>query len=834
MPRLVIQDQLAVKAPQVFPIAEGKNAHEALQQRFKQIPINEVKLFINGDLTLHTDPIMSKPLESGDVLTIQLEVKKFVGNIISGVFDIAGDIIGFVLDPLIPDVPEFDTERKSPNNNYTSPTNQIRPFAQKPVVVGSPVIYPDLIGEAIEYYVDDVKQSEQYFYICFGELDGGDITAGNTRLTGSTFDGAVADKYLPVSGITTIPNYRTGNSVDEVDGQIVKGTNEGDQGSTFLCDEYFDASLPATYVGTTFTIYVTNNSIADGVKQSFDGGQTRYTMEYLRSVGGNLEAATGEGDMQSIVENTVDGYYEIVMVNFDGPKSDNDQYSFGSSLFRFTEVLPGIIGPFVNPVQTEKMFFNIRFDRGLKNTVPIRVIVYELDSQGGTRTGVSEIFTVTYTEDTLDEVNRTFEINIANGESWYEFTLERTNDASQDTAEPDIPKLEKVFCIDELGDKDFDNATMLKVVMPATQIPTGRGVENKINIRNGQVKMPSYDVNTKQILPNAPSRKAADAILFLWVDFYKKDPADLNLDELYAIQNKLDAINPEYAQFDYTYDDVETGLGQSIDIALNVMRANKYRDGQQVRFWRDEKETLPSTAIVRPDIAPESERDYSITKKMFVGGDKDSIQIEYIDRAINKKAYVYRSINSAGVIVTTTGNNPKKITLLGCQSLLNAENRADLEIRKLLYQRWTLTDTLLDTHKLLDKGATVLYNEIYEGGDSFGGDVVDINGNTVTTSDKLNLDSGKSYIVYFTDLIGQVNGPYNVTGSTDRTFTASSVNGVYSRGFDDSQIGSRYFITETSDTVKRRWRVIDKSSSGYNVQVSMTNYDDRIYELDPV
>jgi len=109
MPRLAIQDQLAVKAPQVFPVAEGKNSHEALQERFKKIPINEVKLFINGSLVLHTDPIMHKPLKADDILTIQLEVKKFIGNIVSGIFDIAGDVLGFVLDPLIPDVPEFDT-----------------------------------------------------------------------------------------------------------------------------------------------------------------------------------------------------------------------------------------------------------------------------------------------------------------------------------------------------------------------------------------------------------------------------------------------------------------------------------------------------------------------------------------------------------------------------------------------------------------------------------------------------------------------------------------------------------------------------------------------------
>ena len=847
MPRLVIQDQLAVKAPEVRPIEAGTTPHQALQSSFSKLPASEVQLYINGDLVFVYDDIMSKPLEEGDVLTVVCEVKKFVENIVSGLFDVVGDVVGFVLSPLTPDLPEFDTERKSPNNNFTSPTNIIRPFAQKAVVVGSPVIYPDLIGEAIEYYVGDVKQSEQYFYICFGELDGGTVQAGNTRLTGSTFGGAQFTQYKPVSGTATIPNYRIGKSVDEVDGQIIKGVNEGDEGTTYSLFSINDSSppnSPATYVGDTFTYYVTNGAEAQALDAALSsaGGSLNVKVDYNTYSGTTPTSASGTGTLTSATLIPADPgvspeEWEFVVSDFNGPKSPDDNYNGGSIIdpFDTTELLPAIIGPFVNPIEAEKMFFNIRFDRGLKNTVPLEVVVYQLDAKGGARTGLSETFNVTYTEDTLDEVLRTFEINIANGRDWYEFTIQRTNDASQDTTTPDIPKLEKVFCINELGDTDFDNATLMKVLMPATQVPTGRGVENKINIINGQVKMPSYDVNTGQILANAPSRKAADAILFLWKDFYKKDVSKLNLDELYAIQNKLDAINPEYAQFDYTYDDVETGLGNIIDIALNVMRANKYNDGNQIRFWRDEKESLPSNLLSRVDMVAESEREYSISKNMFVTGSKDSVQVEYINRDINKKAYIYRSI-SGGSIVNTPGQNPRKITLTGCQSLLNAENRADLEIRKLLYQRWTLTDTFIDTHKLLQRGSVVLYNEVYEGGESFGGQVLDINGNVITGSDKVTLDSGKVYLVYFTDLLGQVSGPHiasQINNEGEFEFTASNVNSVYKKGFDNSDIGSRYFITEVNDTINRQWRVIDKSSSGYNVQISMVNYDERVYENDP-
>ena len=176
------------------------------------------------------------------------------------------------------------------------------------------------------------------------------------------------------------------------------------------------------------------------------------------------------------------------------------------------------------------MFFNIIFRQGLKATVDLQIDVYELEGKGGARVSpeVKETFTASYTEDSPnDQINRTLEITIANGRSWYEFEIYRTNEESQDTSKPDVPTLEKVFCVQEFSTpQTFDNATMLKNIMRSTQLPTSGGVDNKINIVNGQVEMPSYDINTGDILPNAPSRNFADAILFLVKDFYGYSDAE--------------------------------------------------------------------------------------------------------------------------------------------------------------------------------------------------------------------------------------------------------------------------------------------------------------------
>lgn len=829
MPKLIIQDQLKIKQPRVIPIKDGVRVFDALKANFSNIDPSSAKLHLNDKLLLPSDKaLLLSALKDGDSLTVTHEVKGGILGAAAGIIGIAVDpaldLIGSVLGSLV-DIPEFDTQQSSPNNSFNGQKNIIRAYSQKPVVCGGPTLYPDLIGESIEYFDNNIKYSESYFFVAHAVFSGGNVQAGDTLI--NRFNGASATRYLPVSGVTTIPNYRVGNEVSEAAGQTLKGTNEGSQGASFPCAS---SATESTYVGTTFTFYLSQDADSDNLKASFDAGNTEFEVDYTRYAilepAGAYEPveANGAGTISTMTLSGTE--YTVTVVGFSGMKSENNNYD---SPYIFTELLDNTLGPFVNPAQCEKMFFNIRFDRGLKNSVPIDVVVYELDAKGGTRTGVSETFTVTYTEDTLTEVLRTFEINIANGVSWYEWTIQRTNQSSEDTQNPDIAKLEKAYCIQELGNYDFANATMLKSIMTAEQTAGTGTVDNKINIVGGTQEMPSYDVNTGMITADAPSRAAADALLFVWRDFYGLDTDLLNLDELYTISNSL----PESLKtFDYTFDDTSTSVGDVMDIILDVMRVQRYWDGRQIRFWRDEATAINSSILSRTDMAPENERSYSLSRSCFITGQYDSVQIEYVDRSINKKAYIYRSVDSGGNIVNVPGKNPLSKNLTGCQSEDNAINRAELEIRKILYQRWSLSDTFIDSCRLLEKGAVVLYNEVYEGGAAWGGEIINVIGNTATVRETLSLVGGTSYQVFYTNEFGDVVGPLAVTASTSNSFTCSDLSEVYLKGFEGAQLGSRYYITEVNDSVKRRYRVIERTSSDYNVQLSMIGYDERIYEYD--
>jgi hypothetical protein len=832
MPKLIKQDNLKIQKPKVIIIDSDTRIIDALKDNFEYLPHESTRILLNDELVLHTDVAKLKSkLVDDDILTVYHEVKGFVATAVEGFVGIAQDVVGFAVESII-DIPDFDTETQgSPNNKYQSQTNVARLFAQKPVVCGSPVNYPYLANEPLETYVDNEKVSENTFIVGFGSVTGGVVRAGETSINSGAFN-ATVNRYLPVAGVATIPNYRVGQKVDSVSGQTIRGTNEGAVGTTYNLSQGATAS---TYAGQRFTAYVTQDTNSDQLKTDFDAGIPEITLDYVARITSGegvpeLTNVSGTGTITSMTLST--GEYTIVIDNFNGPYSTDNTYTVST----ISTIVSSGIGPFSTPTQCEKLFFNIVFEKGLKNTVDIEVKVYELDAQDGTRTGVEETFNVSYTEDSPnDAVRRTFECAIANGRDWYEFECYRTNAESQDTQNPDVPTLESVFCVKELGNTNFQNLTMMQVTMRSGKSAgSGRGVDNKINIKGAQTEKPSYDVNAQTITANAPSRKCADAVLFIWRDFLERDPTLLDLDELYAIQNRLDAINPEIAQFDYTFDDIEMSAIERINLILNVMRVQTYYDGRKYRFWRDEAVTNENlcTLVSKADFAGDDERTYTLKRSNYVNGQFDGVQVEYIDRSINKKAYIYKSFSGFGSIDDTPSSNPKKIALTGCQSQVNANNRAELEVRKLLFGRWSLTDTFTDAQSALSRGDVIRYQEVYEGGDCFGGEIESVNGSTATVLDDLTLDPLKTYNLYYTNLFGDTVGPQTVTAFTLHTFTVANLSQVYLAGVDGRQMGSRYFITEVNDSVQRLWRVTDIAADNYNVQVSAIGYDSRVYDAD--
>lgn len=830
MPNLVIQhDQSGAAGKEVYNFDGNINATEMIMKHFPNgIDPDNCKIFINSiEVNIKNNLVarLFETLNSDDVVLVLKEVKGL--NPITIAILVIAAIAVVALTPKLPG--NVGQRKDSPNNKLQGQTNIARPYQAYPLIFGSPRVYPDLTGEPVIEYIDNQKIVTQLMNIGVGLFDITDIRAGETPL--SNFPGSTSTIYEPVSKVVTVPIVTTSFASNEIDGQELLGTNEGLDGTTYNLVE--NGASGGTYVGSTFTITVDQDAVSDALKIAFDAAIGDFNVEATYFLGGINKSGSGRMTAMTLLTTV----YTVIISGFTGPKTDPTEPLDYLGPYSITVKLGSSIGPIKTSVESEQFWVDIIFQRGLIGTVNITLTTQELDGPNGTPIGSPSFDNFSFTEDTLDQQFFTHKKTLAS-KSFYQFTVERTNNSLQDTNNPDQAKLESVRSINTFTNLTFGNNTLIKVVVPATINATSLR-ENKINLSLTK-KTITYD-GVNVITTPAASRKMADALLHLYVDFFGLDKNTLALDELYEIQNRLDAIDPRLATFDFTFDDIDVSLDERMDAILQVARCFKWLDGDVYRFARDEKREFAATTITRRDIASEDQREYSISYNPQLLEAFDSVKVEFVDRSTNKKAYIFRSFDPASpdpqnpLITNVVGSNPKTMEIAGCSEEFNAINRAELEIRKLIYQRWSLNETMLPSGMLLSRGDMVLYAEQYSS-DLFDGEILAINGNIATTSESIDFSVGTLELHYMLD-DGTKVGPFSITEVVGEPFKFESADLGQAFVRDSTlgfsiQTGSRYIIGTTTKLDAARWTVVEKEARGNNVQLSMITYDDRIYDFD--
>jgi hypothetical protein len=68
-------------------------------------------------------------------------------------------------------------------------------------------------------------------------------------------------------------------------------------------------------------------------------------------------------------------------------------------------------------------------------------------------------------------------------------------------------------------------------------------------------------------------------------------------------------------------------------------------------------------------------------------------------------------------------------------------------------------------------------------------------------------------------------------------FQCASLSSVFLRDSElgyTTQTGSRYIISTTTNLAAAKWSILEKEARGRSVQLTMANYDERIYDYDGV
>jgi len=305
----------------------------------------------------------------------------------------------------------------------------------------------------------------------------------------------------------------------------------------------------------------------------------------------------------------------------------------------------------------------------------------------------------------------------------------------------------------------------------------------------------------------------------------------IDLKGLVDIQN---AITPaSFGYFDYTFDDANVPLGDRITTMCDVGRILVNREGSKYVFVRDEPQSAPVAVFDRRTTAG---AEYNLTISPTNTDGKDCVQVEWVDvDDTNTKKYINVSWDSTlNRPKHGYGINARKVTLNGCSNYEQALDRAELEMRKLVYQREYVTDTALNDAEYTWRGDRVRWIDVADVGVS-SGEIVgyDAANGIYYTSEECDFsDELAQYKVAITDQYGYASAFVTASAIAGKNKAFQAIAGTPSIADGiTTQLGSRFLLVKSTEVDRRDFVFSSKRPNGDGTfSIELVQYDSRIYE----
>ena len=777
----------------------------------------DAELRINGTVVDPlTDPRLDRPPGRFDLVTVSLRPRGL--DPITWAYIAAG--ASFVLSlALRPNVPNFDSGsggKDSPNNKLTGQTNVARAYQAIPDVYGYRRVWPDLIQPSTVEYIDQVKYVTEWLCISRGRGTIEDVRYAETPIgdiDGSSFEvfePAQTPGLYPEESVATLNDVYEAFASDDVNGQEIPYAQQATVQQT--------ATLTAVSGNSTFTLQFVDGAQFDHLKSLAPSGTAHVVFGYpgpstFDETCTVLSYSTGSGNVTFTFSSTAWGTSESGTVTADVTP---------------TTAAYTAIGPFTLPLDAGQIWFNTVFLRGLKGSVTIRAEWWRIDDVGAEVPGSRQQQDFAFAADTFDQRFYTTKVTPSSGVGRYRIQFERRS-VQQDANGADVAKVEEAYAVRYFPTKQLTGVTVLRVTTKATLAATGFS-DRKFNLRwTRHVRALDSEVL-------AASRNFARAMVHIW-SIAGNDIAGLDTDKLQQVNAELGVDSP-LLRFDGSLDDVDMSLGERLQFVANTARCIVWRDGTRWTVTRDQAQAFPEIQLDYRNLAASGAS--TVSYAAHLPASNDGVEIEYVDEPTQaKKAYVRLNI-STGAPVAGQSRNPKKIKMLGCATLVQASNRAELEARRLLFQRVSVQDTALSDAAGIGLGALVRWIDPNEfGGDDLqAGEVMAIDGLTIRTSEPIDFNGSGSGRITFTGTDGRRLGVpiecYPEDGGA--VLLASLPDGLYVADAE-RQCGSRYAFAVglTEDELGAAGLFLlseSRPSPDGTLSIALTSYDERMYAGD--
>lgn len=763
--------------------------------------------------------------------------------------------------------------RTSPNNQISGQTNVARTGEGVPDIKGQIRAYPDLAQSAWYSWEENRRRVRERFCVGISTLDITDVRDNETefsRIAGSSFEvveRAVngTDRY-PLRATSLDDSRLLAENQREIDLNYIYLANDGginyvivgvdpNQDIPVLLDLDNEASFEIS--GTTSAT----------INQEFfiDHSNPITTSTEVVSVTFSPQGQPVDIELQChripvIVEDDFPAYSLGSCTIRQGSTCFPDFIVIGynaisGAFFDIGEIRVGeITDGFTNWTQlgvegvgSFSWYLNLIFQSGLimssGNLLTVSFQIQARDSVtqdpatltaliNGQPVAIGSDVSVDITGRTRAELGRTIEFtqtqpNISNR---VEFRVRRTTDIDPENTISDA-SIETVFSLIRYPSTALGAGFTLIDVDARSDFTNNSTSSRKINCLAAR-RQHSYDIATDAITaPSSLNRSFADGITSDFMTLFGETRTRQILD-LVSLYTVSDALSDDLKNFGYSFDDVNISLGQRIHTMCNVARVGAIRDGQVWRFYREEAKS-EVYVFDRRNIASTS--DQSQSYRFQKPNDNDSVRLSYIDPVDDKERHIERRIDAANqTFVEGVGNRPLEISLAGCRNTAQAINRAELEVRRLLFQRRRVTERVLNDGQIVDIGDRVRWACIYDD-DTTDGEALEISGTQVRLSERPVFEAGSTYFAHISDSNGNMTGPHQVTQGSlgDFWIEGLPVANIFIANNMPSQAGSHVIIGTTNDLNYYDFTITSKTpADDETVQIEMVEYDARMFSED--
>lgn len=811
----ILNDPAGITGRRLLPWDLTKSLQENIERHLSGGA--DAELRINGRVVDPlVDPRLDLPPNPADVVAVVLRPRGF--DPITWAYIAAAAVAVYTYTALrnLPNADAAAVGKDSPNNRLTGQSNVARAYQGIPDVFGYRRVWPDLIQPSTVEYVDQLKYVTEWLCISRGKGTISSVQYAETPI--GDIDGSSYEIFEPVpagdypeNGSTTLNDVFETFASDEVNGQELSY-------ATVYAPLNKSGTFNALNGATTFTVTLTDGPDLAELKSLAPSGTALVAFSYT-----GPSSFSQTCTVLSYVVSAPNVTFTFSSTAWSGNQSGASTFNITPNGTNYTT-----LGAYTLPIDASRIWWNVIFLRGLQGSVTIRAEWWKVDSGGVEIGGTRQTQDFVYTAATYDQRFHTEKVTPSGGFGRYRIQFQRRT-VKVDANGADVAKLEELYAVRYFATKQVPGVTVMRVTTKATLSATGFS-DRKFNLRWQR------HVRTFTDPALSASRNFARAMTHIWA-VAGNDIAGIDTAALQLINDEIGENSP-LLRFDGSLDDADMSLGERIQFICDTARCAIWRDGSKWTVSRDQARPFHEIQFDYRNLAARGESQIGFAAHLPASN--DGIELEYVDETTQaKKAYVRLNI-STGTPVPGSSRNPKKVKLPACTTLAQAENRAQLEARRLIYQRVSVNDTALSDGLVLGLLSVVRWVDPndFGGEDLQAGEVMSVAGSVITTSEPLNWNGWTSGRIAFTGTDGRRLGPaVECYPLPDGSVQLASVPvGLYVADAT-RQCGSRFSfavgLTDAEMEAAGLYSVTQvRPSADGTVSLAFSNYDARIYEGD--